>query len=83
MPPPPPPPPPPPGAGLAQLLALHLASHPGALPALPAPATVIGYGSPPVYTADPTPVLHNVFIVQNNEDGLSGASLRWVWCSLV
>merc|ERR1712110_281914 len=38
--------------------------------------TVIGYGSPPVFSSRSLPVLTNIFLVQNGEDGLSGASLR-------
>jgi len=65
------------GAGLAQLVALKLEKE-NLLPSR-TEVTVIGYGSPPVFA--PTsgrsmPVLTNVFLVQNAEDGLSGASLR-------
>merc|ERR1712080_466008 len=38
----------------------------------------IGFGSPPVYTANPLPVLSNVFLVKNDDDGLSGGSLRTI-----
>ena len=39
--------------------------------------TTIGYGSPPVFTSNTTiPILENIFLVQNNDDGISGASLR-------
>ena len=37
-----------------------------------------GYGSPPVFSSRSLPVLTNVFLVQNSQDGLSGASLRYV-----
>ena len=38
----------------------------------------LGYGSPPVFSSRSLPVLTNVFLVQNGEDGLSGASLRYI-----
>ena len=38
----------------------------------------LGYGSPPVFSSRSLPVLTNVFLVQNSEDGLSGASLRYI-----
>ena len=45
-----------------------------------------GYGSPPVFASTSgrsMPVLTNVFLVQNAEDGLSGASLRYVQVLLI
>ena len=64
------------GAGLAQLLTLHC-QH-----SLP-PDTVIrtiAFGSPPVFARQGEQVvLENVFLVQNDEDGISGASLRNVY----
>jgi len=62
------------GAGLAQLVALKLEEE-QLLPSQ-TKVTVIGYGSPPVFSSRSLPVLTNVFLVQNGEDGLSGASLR-------
>jgi len=65
------------GAGLAQLVALKLEKE-RLLPSR-TEVTVIGYGSPPVFASTSgrsMPVLTNVFLVQNAEDGLSGASLR-------
>jgi len=62
------------GAGLAQLVALKLEQE-HLLPSQ-TKVTVIGYGSPPVFSSRSLPVLTNVFLVQNSEDGLSGASLR-------
>ena len=38
----------------------------------------LGYGSPPVFSSRSLPVLTNVFLVQNSQDGLSGASLRYI-----
>jgi len=62
------------GAGLAQLVALNLEEK-QLLPSQ-TKVTVIGYGSPPVFSSRSLPVLTNVFLVQNSQDGLSGASLR-------
>jgi len=62
------------GAGLAQLVALKLEEE-QLLPSQ-TKVTVIGYGSPPVFSSRSLPVLTNIFLVQNGEDGLSGASLR-------
>ena len=61
------------GAGLAQLLTLdlELGTSGGQLPSS-AKITALCYGSPPVFTADPQPVLGNIFIVQNTDDALSG-----------
>ena len=37
----------------------------------------IGYGSPPVFTSNSTiPTFENIILVQNHNDGISGASLR-------
>ena len=65
------------GAGLAQLLTLdlELGTSGGLLPSS-AKITALCYGSPPVYTAEPLPVLGNIVIVQNTDDALSGGSLR-------
>lgn len=66
------------GAGLAQLLTMELELG-QARDLLPPDVAVrtIGYGSPPVFTSNNTiPVLPNIFLVQNNNDGISGASLR-------
>lgn len=66
------------GAGLAQLLTMELELG-QASDRLPSGTeiTTIGYGSPPVFTSNTTiPILENIFLVQNNNDGISGASLR-------
>ena len=65
------------GAGLAQLLTLdlELGTSGGQLPSS-AKITTLCFGSPPVFTADPQPVLGNIVIVQNTDDALSGGSLR-------
>ena len=69
------------GAGLAQLLTLdcQLGLCADSLP----PDTVIrtiAFGSPPVFSRQGEQVvLENVFLVQNEEDGISGASLRNVY----
>ena len=67
-----------PGAGLAQLLALELElGQDRALLPSGTKIRTIGYGSPPVFTSTTSiPVLENVFLVQNNNDWISGASLR-------
>ena len=66
------------GAGLSQLLTLEL-EFGQANDLLPSGTeiTTIGYGSPPVFTSNTTiPILDNIFLVQNNDDGITGASLR-------
>merc|ERR1719357_891928 len=66
------------GAGLAQLLTLELELG-KANEYLPSGTEIktIGYGSPPVFTSNSSiPILRNIFLVQNNNDGISGASLR-------
>ena len=70
------------GAGLAQLLALDCQLGPCSQ-SLPRNTNIrtVAFGSPPVFARqrEEPPVLDNVFIVQNSEDGISGASLRNVY----
>eukprot|EP00092_Neocalanus_flemingeri_P009884 GFUD01010653.1.p1 GENE.GFUD01010653.1~~GFUD01010653.1.p1 ORF type:complete len:626 (+),score=162.41 GFUD01010653.1:56-1933(+) len=66
------------GAGLGQLLTMELELG-QANDLLPSGTEIItiGYGSPPVFTSNTTiPILENIFLVQNNDDGITGASLR-------
>ena len=65
------------GGGLAQLMALDckIGRCAGMLPSNVA-ITVIGFGSPPVYTSPVIPQLDNLILVTNNEDAMSGASLK-------
>ena len=65
------------GGGLAQLMALDckLGMCAGVMPSNVA-ITVIGFGSPPVFTSEVIPQLDNLILVTNNEDAMSGASLK-------
>jgi len=66
------------GAGLAQLLTMELELG-QARDSFPSGTEIrtIGYGSPPVFTSNSTiPTFENIILVQNHNDGISGASLR-------